>query len=194
MPPSRWHRGFIFAALVVSAPLALGGLTGCGADKPTPKLADVKPGSMPEGADWSAEYYSEDLGTIELIVKGNDAKGKWQRPHKDKWAEFYGTVDGNLLKFSWHEYLIGGIGPNTETEGKGYFVYTRPGDQNADDVLEGQIGRHEDEVGDAFKAIKQRNVVPDLDKIGGTAGSDITGGDWDQNEESGTPEKPAHPN
>jgi len=177
------------AGLLSVAPLA----TGCGPETHAPRLAEVKAGTMPEGADWSAEYYSENLGTIELIVKGNEASGKWQRPHKDKWAEFHGTVDGNLLKFSWHEYSIGAVGPNTETQGKGYMVYKRPAGENVDDEVDGEIGRHEDETGDTFVGKKQRNVVPDLQKFGGTAAGDINGGDWDKNNEEGHPEGPKPP-
>jgi hypothetical protein len=185
------RRILIVAGLSAAMPILA---TGCGEGKPTPQLAQVKPGSMPEGGEWSAEYYSENLGTIELIAKNGEAAGKWRRPRGDKWAEFHGTIDGNLMKFNWDEYDVGGVGPNTHTKGKGYFVYTHPAGENVDDVLEGQIGRHEDEVGDEFKAVKQRNVVPDLSKIGGSGASDIIGGDWHENDESGKPEKPTSPN
>ena len=180
----------IVPLLLATASLAA---VSCGSGGGTPKLANVKVGEMPKGGEWSAEYYSEDIGTIELVSKGDEAKGKWQRPHKDKWAEFHGTVDGNVLKFDWHEYNLACVGPNCETSGKGVMVYSRPEGDNVDDVLTGSLGRKNDEVGYDFTAKKQRNVAVDMDKIGGTAASDITGGDWDKNGEHGKPEAPAHP-
>ena len=185
----RFHG--VLVTLLAAASI---GVTACGSGNGPAKLANVKVGEMPKGAEWSAEYYSEDIGTIELVSKGDEAHGRWERPHKDKWAEFHGTIDGNVFKFEWTEYNRACVGPNCRTAGKGVMVYTRPEGDNVDDVLNASIGRKEDEVGYDFTAKKQRNVTVDIDKIGGTAASDITGGDWDKNGEHGKPEAPAHPN
>jgi hypothetical protein len=186
-------RRFHLIAVCVLATASLGTVS-CGSGSGSAKLANVKVGEMPSGAEWSAEYFSEDIGTIELVAKGDEAHGKWQRPHKDKWAEFKGTVDGNVLKFDYTEYNLACVGPNCQVTGKGVMVYTRPAGENVDDVLNCSIGRKQDEVGYDFTAKKQRNVAVDIDKIGGTAASDIVGGDWDKNSEHGKPEGPAHPN
>src|SRR5690349_24554579 len=85
---------------------------GCSASGVEAAIADVKPGPMPEGGDWTAEYYDQLVGTIVIIKKGDEVTGKWERPHHERWAEFNGKVDGNLLKFSWTEYKTDGIGPN----------------------------------------------------------------------------------
>ena len=56
------------------------------------------------------------------------------------------------------------------------------------------LGRGEDEVGVAWKAIKQRNTEPDIDSIGGSGAADVGGGDWDSdNTEGGEPEEPTEP-
>ena len=190
----RTTYSFLLAGLVTFSSMAT---AACSGGASAPKLASVKAGEMPSGGSWSAEYFSEDLGTIELVAKGDEVTGKWQRPHKDKWAEFTGTADGNLIKFAWHEYNLGCVGPNCETTGKGVFVYKHPEGTNVDDVIEGSLGRKDDEVGYwDFTAKKQRNVAVDLDKIGGTAAVDLTGADWDKgsNTEHNKPESPAHPN
>ncbi len=190
----RRTNAFALAGLLSLAAI---GAASCGGGTSAPQLSNVKAGEMPSGASWSAEYYSEDIGTIELVTKGDEVTGKWQRPHKDKWAEFNGTVDGNLIKIAWHEYNLGCVGPNCEESGKGVLVYKRPSGDNVDDVIEGSLGKKNDEVGYwDFTAKKQRNVPVDLDKIGGTAASDVSGGDWDKgsNTEHQKPEGPAHPN
>ncbi|MFO0611083.1 MAG: hypothetical protein U0414_00750 [Polyangiaceae bacterium] len=186
----------ILAALAMGSFVALG-LTsvGCSSGPSAPKVANVQPGEMPAGGEWSAEYYDVLVGKIIIIAKGNEVRGKWQRPHGDKWADFHGSIDGNLLKFDWTEYDTGAVGPNTSRSGKGYLVYKRPAGDNVDDHVTGEIGRQKDETGDPIDAIKQRNVVPDLDKIGGTSARDLGGGgDWDKgNGEPGRPEAPVPP-
>jgi hypothetical protein len=183
------RRTFTAAALAGLAHASLACSGGPGA----PKLADVKAGSMPSGADWTGVYFSQYLGNIHIITQGSTISGKWQRPVKDRWAEFHGEADGNLLRFTWTEYTVGAIGPNSTHTGKGYFLYTRPEGANVDDVVDGQIGQDKDEVGDEIHGVKQRNVNPDLDSIGGTGATDIGGGDWDKNHEGGDAEKPAPP-
>jgi len=103
-------------------------------------------------------------------------------------------VTGDLMKFSWVEHTIGGVGPNSSRSGKGYFKYKRPPGDNVDDTIAGEIGTGNDEVGEPWDAIKQRNIKPDLNSIGGTGAMDIGGGEWDgENKEKGTPEPPKAP-
>ena len=69
-----------------------------------------------------------------------------------------------------------------------------PDGENVDDVIEGEIGRGNDEVGTPWEAIKQRNVKPDLDAIGGAGSGEVGGGDWDSdNSEPGEVEPPTEP-
>lgn len=193
MKVTRRIFGVSALAGLAQATLAGGALSGCSGGPGAPKLANVKAGEMPSGGDWTGVYYSQFIGYIHLITQGSTVSGKWIRPVKDRWGELHGETDGNLLKFSYTEYTVGAVGPNSSHSGKGYFLYTRPEGTNVDDVIDGQIGKDQDEVGDAVNAVKQRNVTPDLDSIGGTGATDIGGGDWDKNGESGAPEKPAPP-
>lgn len=175
---------------------ALGALaliaSGCKGNPP-PKLAKVKPGAMPKDGNWTGVYFSELIGEIHLLHNNGDVTGKWRRKTGERFADFRGTTDGNLLKFEWTEYVTGGVGPNTKKSGRGYLVFTRPEGPNTLDTLEGQIGRDKDEVGEPVKAVRQLHQSPNLDSIGGTDASDIGGGDWDVNKESGKPEPPAAP-
>ena len=179
------------AALVI-APLTLGA-TGCG-EATAAKSATVTPGDMPSGADWTGVYFSQLYGYLHLVQDGNTVSGKWIRPTQDRWGEVHGTATGDVIHFTWTEHTIGAVGPNSKKTGKGYFKYKRPPGDNVDDNVVGEIGRNEDETGEAWDAVKQRNIKPDLGSIGGSGSGDLGGGDWDgDNKEKGTAEPPASP-
>ncbi|MBM4359474.1 MAG: hypothetical protein FJ096_15325 [Deltaproteobacteria bacterium] len=181
-------RKLSFVALLATAHAALG----CAPPPPQVKRANVEPGSMPADGEWSGVYFSPLFGTLHLATEGNLVRGKWLRPLKGEWGQLKGNVDGNLLRFDWDEYKDGLVGPNSRLSGKGYFLYTRPAGDNVDDVLKGEMGRGSDEAGIEWVAVKQRNVKPDLDSIGGAGASDVGGGDWDKgSSESGEVESPA---
>jgi len=179
------------AAAVVLATTPL--LAGC-SGTPDAKVAKVQSGDMPSGANWTGVYFSELYGHLHMVQDGNGITGKWIRPVKDRWGEFKGTAEGDVIKFTWTEHTVGSVGPKAAKTGHGYFKYKRPAGDNVDDTIAGEIGEGQDEVGISWEAVKQRNMNPDLDSIGGSGASDIGGGDWDnENKEKGTPEGPAAP-
>jgi hypothetical protein len=167
--------------------------TGCGTSGGSAKQASVTPGDMPEGGDWTGKYFDQVYGYFHIVQEGKTISGKWERPQKDKWAEFHGEATGNLVKFTWTEYTKGAVGQNAKREGRGYFVYKRPTGDNVDDVIEGELGRNQDEVGEKIKCVKQRNEQPDLASIGGTQPTDFQGGDWDSGENKENGKKPESP-
>lgn len=178
-------------SLLAVFPFAPAGL-GCSPPVAAVSRASVEPGSMPSNGSWTGVYFSPLFGTLHLVPEGNLVKGKWVRPRKGEWGQLKGNADGNLMRFDWEEYKDGLVGPNSKNEGKGYFVYTRPEGDNVDDVIKGEIGRGDSEVGIEWVALKQRNVKPDLDSIGGSGAADVGGGDWDTgNKESSEVEEPA---
>ena len=187
----------VFRFAVVSAlcavPLAN---VGCnGGEGGDAKHATVAVGTMPQGAEWAGVYYSELYGYLHLVQDGSGVSGRWLRPTKNMCGEVHGTIEGDVIKFSWIEHTIGAVGPNSKHAGKGYFKYKRPAGDNVDDTIVGEVGRGQNEVGDPWDAVKQRNVNPDPKSIqcGGGAG-DLGGGDWDkENKEQGTPEPPKSP-
>jgi hypothetical protein len=182
----RWFAGLMVAGLL--------GAAGCGGGKGDAGLAKITPGDMPESAEWTGVYYSPLYGYIHLVQEGNAVNGKWQRPDKSRWADVHGEVTGNVFKFTWTEYAMGVIGPGAKVSGRGYLVYSRPAGDNVDDVVKGELGKGEFEVGSEIDGIKQRNVNPDPDSIGGSSPTDIGGGDWDgDSKEKGAPEEPAPP-
>jgi hypothetical protein len=165
---------------------------GCGAG--AGKTAEITPGDMPAGSSWTGVWYSELYGYLHLVQDGNAVAGKWLRPHKDRWGELKGKTTGNVIRFEWTEHTIGLVGPNAQKKGKGYFKFSPPTADQAFDTLAGEIGRGEDETGDPWEAIRQKDIMPDLASIGGSGAGDLGGGDWDsENKEQGSPEAPAEP-
>jgi hypothetical protein len=189
------RRRSLFSKMSWLLGLCLAVLTlGCGPGKKPGKTANVTAGSMPADAEWTGVYYSPLFGYLHLEGDGSLINGKWQRPRKGEWGTLKGNADGNLMRFDWEEYVDGLVGPNAKKSGKGYFVYIRPEGDNVDDQLKGEVGRGDDEVGIGWEAIKQRDVKPDLDSIGGSGSGDVGGGDWDSgNSEEGDPESPSEP-
>lgn len=177
-------------ALALSATATLG----CGPATPTAKVAQLTPGELPSGADWTGVYYSELYGYLHLVKQDGSVIGKWMRPSKDRWGELKATATGDVIHFQWTEHTVGAVGPNSTHSGRGYFRYKRPAGDNVDDSVVGEIGHGEDEMGESWDAIKQRNVKPDLASIGGSGSRDLGGGDWDgDNKEKGKPEAPVAP-
>ena len=184
-------RKLIFAASLALAPASL---IGCGPGTPEAKLAKMQAGPMPATASWDGVYYSTVKGTLHLKAERNLVHGRWETPVKTEWGKLDGNADGNLLRFDWTEFNNGLVGPNSQKSGKGYFVYSHPAGDNVDDMIKGEVGRDIDEVGSEWIAIKQRNVKPNLESIGGAGSHEIGGGEWDKgNVEKGEPEAPSEP-
>jgi hypothetical protein len=182
----------VWTAVAAGALLVVPAL-GC-SNTPEGKLAKVEQGDLPSGAKWDGVYYSELYGSLHIKVSGGKVKGRWERPHKDRWGEVEGEVNGDVMKFAWSEYNRGLVGPNAKRRGKGYFKYKRPEGNNVDDNIVGEIGEGEDEVGSPWEAVKQRNIPPNPDSIVGSGSGDVGGGDWDSDsKEKGKSEPPESP-
>lgn len=167
-----------FSMLAVAAASSLAFVAGC-AEAPQPKVANVQPGDLPAGATWTGVYFNELYGMLHLVHTGSTIQGKWQRTDGSAWGELHGEVTGNVFRFEWAEYKVGFVGAAGTTKGKGHFVYKRPAGDNVDDRLEGGWGLNQDETGNPWNCIKQRNKQPDLKSIGGTVEVGGATGDWE---------------
>jgi hypothetical protein len=151
----------------VAASLALGAGTltvGC-SKPPPPTTANVKAGDLPPKGDWSGVFYSPLYGHLHLIKEGGSVSGKWRTSGGDKWGELHGEVTGDLLKYKWVEHKIGMVGPGATTEGRGYFKYFVPEEENANHEIKGEWGLDRSEVGNPWEAVRQRNMLPDPDSV-----------------------------
>jgi hypothetical protein len=165
--------------LTLAMPLACFAV-GCGGSGQEAKHAEVKPGEMPAGGDWSGVYYSPTYGTLHLVKEGASVSGKWRTTSGDKWGELHGEVDGDLLKYEWKETTIGMVGPTATKTGKGYFKYVVPSDPNGEHEIKGEWGLGGSDVGNPWSAIKQRNQRPDPDSVVPDETQKVQGEGWDE--------------
>jgi hypothetical protein len=175
---------------VLTAGLAVSGLsvvTACGgSDASKPKFAKVQAQDMPEGGEWTGVYYSPTYGYLHLVKEGTNISGRWKSTSGAAWGELHGNVTGDVLRYSWTQYKIGQVGAAAKTSGRGYFRYVVPHveeGQHANDELEGQWGAGQSDAGNAWNAIKQRNMIPDPDSIAPDASeAGASTGGWDNEE------------
>ncbi len=176
----------IALALALAAPLFA--TTACGgSQKETVLRANVKPGDMPEGGEWTGVYYSPSEGYLHLVKDGGSVNAKWRTVAGDEWGELHGEVTGDLLRFSWTSHRIGQVGPGADRSGKGYFKYVRPPGDNVQDEIQGEYGLKENEAGTVWKGIKQRNMNPEPDSVlpDEVERGRSTGGGWDEGASGG---------
>lgn len=177
-------------ALKLVVPLALLSFatvnSACGGGQEKAKFANVAPGDMPVGGDWTGVYYSQTYGYLHLVKEGDTVSGKWRTTAGDAWGEMNGKVTGDLYKYEWKEHKIGMVGPSATSTGRGYFKYTVPKEGEAHE-LKGEWGLGSDEAGQTWTAVKQQNMRPNPDSVmpDEIEGRTNVGSGWDEG--SGTP-------
>lgn len=150
--------------LALGVPLAVSTAACGGAAASGVKHAAVQAGDMPESGEWTGVYYSQTYGYLHIIKETNHINGRWRTTAGDRWGELAGTVTGDLLRYEWTEHIIGQVGTAATRHGKGYFRYTEPKKGEAHE-LRGEWGLDEDEVGETWNAVKQKDKMPDFASI-----------------------------
>ena len=134
---------------------------------------------MPAGGEWQGVYFSPLYGYLHILVDGKAANGAWRTAAGDAFGEMHGEVDGNLMKYEWKERRIGAVGADAVKKGHGYFVYSIPKAGEAHEI-KGEWGLGEDEAGNSWQAVKQKNMPPDLKSVQPDEyEGHVTGGGWD---------------
>jgi hypothetical protein len=143
---------------------ASGSLVACGGSDA--HTANIKPDDMPQGETWTGVYFHPVYGYLHLVANDNNIVGKWKRTDGSAWGQVSGVATGNVLHFHWKEKKYGLVGPASESEGKGYFVYKVNSEKIPE--LDGKFGMGSDEVGGGdWHTVKQVRMAPDLNSIKG---------------------------
>jgi len=175
----RIARGLYRFGVLLALSASLPGVVACGGGQK--KSSSIpKAGEMPEGGNWTGVYFSSTYGYLHLVGESGAVSGKWRNAAGDKWGQMSGEVNGNLFKFEWHETKIGLVGPSATTNGRGYFVYSRPKGENVNDEIHGEWGLGDQFTGVTWDATKQRNMTPDPDSVVPDETQRLEGGGWDQ--------------
>ncbi len=155
---------------------ATAALTGCGGAPPA-KFADVKAGPLPAGETWVGVYYNPVYGYLHMVEQGGNVTGRWKRTDASHWGELSGTVEGNVLHFSWKEHQYGAVGPSADVKGTGIFIYKMG---EAAPELTGKYSLDESDTVGKWDCVKQNNTKPDINSINGDNPADAPsgGGEW----------------
>jgi len=153
-----WSRvGAILAMRIpfLSLAFALGiaGLVGCG-----PSLTHTRPDPMPENGTYHGVWFSPQYGEMHLCQTNDNVVGEYTK--QERHGTVRGTVDGNMLRFTWAEEREIIPGRPLEAEGHGYFKLKR--DANGALIFEGEWGFDEDEVGGGrWTGVMQERQTPE---------------------------------
>lgn len=166
----------LLAALALT--LAVPSLVGCGPAPSGVQLAKVQAGSLPAGETFKGVWYNPVFGDLHMVPQGTAIVGKFKSQSSGVWGKVHGEISGDLIKFEWEEHKTGAIGPGSTRKGKGYFKFV-PKEAPEQPALRGEWGLGDNEVGGGdWDCIRQKDVEPKLESIGGEADPTIGGG-WD---------------
>ena len=140
------------------------------------------PASMPQGGDWTGDYFS-DWGRLELQRTGDTVVGTYRSDIKH--GRLSGSVNGNVLRFTWNQQDERIVGHARSLEGAGQFQYVV--DENGEHHLNGTWGYNSDVSGagvwnaNKSRARRRPRVDPNVNGTGDTSGDsggeEQTGGD-----------------
>ncbi len=155
------NRSLVSIALLVI-------VAGCGAAS---GRADVTPGTMPEGGSFGGVWNSPQYGRMDMVQTGASIVGEYTK--NERHGRLEGTVQGDLMRFTWSERreLVAGV-PRLN-RGRGYFRLVKDAEGFK---LIGEWGHDDDETGGGpWNAIHTR-WVPHLSTA---SGSESSGGEGD---------------
>jgi hypothetical protein len=106
-----------------------------------------------------------------MVEQGDNIVVKWKRTDSSHWGELSGTVEGNVMHYTWKEHQYGTVGAAGVSSGSGIFVYKMGSSKIAE--LDGQYALDDSESVGQWHCVKQNNVKPDPDSISGDNPADV---------------------
>jgi hypothetical protein len=158
---------------VASAGASVAALAACGGGQEA-KFGNVTAGEMPAGETWIGVYYNPVYGYLHMVEQEGNIVGRWKRTDSSHWGELSGTVDGNVLHYTWKEHQYGAVGPSSDTRGSGLFVYKMG--ENKTPELDGKYALEDQDSVGQWHCVKQTGMKPDLASINGDNPSDTPAG------------------
>jgi len=129
---------------------------------------------MPTGGNWSGQWQSPQYGDMHLCQNGQQVMGDYIK--NERHGTLHGTVQGDLLRFSWEEGRELVQGRPVTTRGHGYFRYVIG--EDTDHYFQGEWGIDDAyEGGGAWNGVRMRNRQPT--RCMGSSGGEQTVNDDD---------------
>lgn len=158
-------RAWLCSVGMAGAMLAAGGLlTACGGGADAKFAIGAKAGDMPEGQTWTGVYFNPVYGYLHMSEEGGNVTGRWKRANGSAWGELSGTVEGNVVHYTWKEHQYGAVGPSGNSKGTGVFVYKMG---EAAPELDGQYSLEASDSVGQWHCVKQNNMKVDIGSING---------------------------
>jgi hypothetical protein len=129
---------------------------GCGGAQ-TPTSVEIAPNPMPAEGNFDGVYQSPAYGRMEFTVQGANVVGLYEGERH--YGKIEGTINGDVLNFTWTQWKQDLQGKERSSTGHGYFRYVikeegTPTSSKMLHKLEGEWGYDSDNAGNPWKAVK----------------------------------------
>jgi hypothetical protein len=130
---------------------------GCGGGQAKTTRVEIAPSPMPEGGDFDGVFQSPAYGRMEFTVQGANVIGLYEGERH--YGKIEGTINGNVLNFTWTQWKQDLQGKERTSTGHGYFRYIIDEEKTTSaskmvHKLNGEWGYDADNAGNPWKAVK----------------------------------------
>ena len=148
------------AACCVAALVALG----CGGAQKTARV-EIAARPMPESGSWDGVFQSPAYGRMEFTVQGANVVCLYEGERH--YGKIEGTIDGDVLNFTWTQWKQDLQGKERTSTGHGYFRYVIEEEKTTSSTkrvhrLNGEWGYDADNAGNPWKAIRLERAKKQL--------------------------------
>ena len=129
---------------------------GCGGSQKAARV-EIAPRPMPQGGNFDGVYQSPAYGRMEFTVQGANVVGLYEGERH--YGKIEGTIDGDVLNFTWTQWQQDLQGKERTSTGHGYFRYVIDEEKTTASSkmvhkLNGEWGYDADNAGNPWKAVK----------------------------------------
>ena len=130
---------------------------GCGGGQVKATRVEIAPSPMPEGGNFDGVFQSPAYGRMEFTVQGANVIGLYEGERH--YGKIEGTINGNVLNFTWTQWKQDLQGKERTSTGHGYFRYIIDEEKTTSaskmvHKLNGEWGYDADNAGNPWKAVK----------------------------------------
>ena len=144
--------------------------------------ANISIGTMPAGGSFHGVWQSPQYGEMHLCQTGAQVHGMYEKDERS--GKIQGSIQGDVMRFSWEEERELVAGRPTTTRGRGYFRIVQGGDD--DWYFKGEWGVDDKETGGGeWNGVRLRNREPEKCMASTTTGDEDSSYDDDSYDDYG---------
>jgi hypothetical protein len=147
---------------------------GCGGSQKAARV-EIAPRPLPEGGNFDGVFQSPAYGRMEFTVQGANVIGLYEGERH--YGKIEGTINGDVLNFTWTQWQQDLQGKERTSTGHGYFRYAIEEEKTTTSSkkvhrLNGEWGYDADNAGNPWKAVKLSERTKKQLKPHGASGGD----------------------